>query len=127
VVTAQGANAIAYDAATGKQAWTAATTGAAIAPLTFSFSGGCVTGVSSWSPVSFGGAVRASTSLAAARASETLVVAAGTTVQVISLVDGKEQWSGPVTGAKGALRDPVLVGKRVYVMDGEGVFALDAK
>jgi hypothetical protein len=44
----------------------------------------------------------------------------------LKLADGSEVWSGPVPQVVGLPRNPVLVGKRVYVTDGEALFALDA-
>ncbi|HEY6459485.1 MAG TPA: hypothetical protein VIY73_05015, partial [Polyangiaceae bacterium] len=54
----------------------------------------------------------APTTLAAATASGTLVVTAGTGIQVLSLGSGKVLGTYPLTGAV----DPVLVGDMLYVL-----------
>jgi hypothetical protein len=43
---------------------------------------------------------------------------------VLSLSDGQEIWFGAVGGASGQLRNPVIIGKRLYVMDDNALVAL---
>ncbi len=95
---------IAFDAATGKQKWSA--------PLPIS---------------SFNVQTPGSTNLAAALASDTLVVASGTTLAVVALESGKVLSMDPIPGENGgAAAEPVLVGSRVYLVDATGLLALDA-
>ncbi|MFT3771103.1 MAG: PQQ-binding-like beta-propeller repeat protein [Minicystis sp.] len=121
VGTAQGVSA--FDAATGKDAWTATVTGAAAQAFNLMFSGGCVAGSGQWSGNQFGTAV-ATTTLAAAAGNGTLVVTAFDGVHLLSIADGKETWTGMPAQASGPVRNPVIVGSTVYVVDTGGVLAL---
>jgi hypothetical protein len=95
---------IAFDAATGKQKWSAP-----IAVSSFNFQ------------------TPGSTNLAAALASNTLVVASGTNLAIVDLANGKVLSDDPIPGENGATAaEPVLVGSRVYLVDGGGLLALDA-
>jgi hypothetical protein len=93
---------VAYDAATGEMAWSAAVPGAASASY-------------ATPPV---------TTIAAALSSETIVVMAHSTT-VLNMADGQIQWSGTLAEAPGAA-EPVLVGSRLYVVDYGGLTAYDA-
>ena len=109
-IVQNGTSILAYHADTGAPAWTAAvTTG-------FSFSGG-------YEP--------AKTMLAAAIGSGTLV-ALGTSmmgkpsVTILDLASGAVLGTTEIAMAMGTIVDPVIVGKRLYVTDGQGLVALDA-
>ncbi|HEY8039196.1 MAG TPA: PQQ-binding-like beta-propeller repeat protein [Polyangiaceae bacterium] len=120
VITATPTSVVAYDAGKGgAPSWTVPIAGAATALGVIDFSGGCA-----------GGAVSQSshpmTALAAALGSSTLVVTAPDGVHVLSLADGSSVWTGKVPKAPGAVFNPVLVGKRVFVEDGQALYALDA-
>jgi outer membrane protein assembly factor BamB len=64
----------------------------------------------------------AATTMAAALGSRTLVVASGSTIVVIKLEDGSEQWSGVVAGG---VDRPVVVGRTVYVASDGALVRLD--
>jgi hypothetical protein len=119
VITASASGVVAFDAASGQSAWTANVQGAAVALGTLTFSGGCAGNV----PQS----IHPQTSMAAALGSSTIVVAAFDGLHVLSIADGSEAWKGAVPQASGLARNPVLVGKRVFVTDATGLVALDAQ
>jgi hypothetical protein len=119
--TAQGVSA--YDAASGKDAWSATASGAAAQAFNLMFSGGCVPGSGQWSGNEFGQAV-ATTTLAAAAGSNTLVVTAFDGVHLYSIADGSEIWKGVPAQASGPVRNPIIVGSTVYVVDTGGLLAL---
>ena len=64
------------------------------------------------------------TTLCAATGTDTLVVTSADGIAVLSLVDGETRWSEPIEGLTD-VHSPVLVGKRLYVMAGPNVVALD--
>jgi hypothetical protein len=55
--------------------------------------------------------------MAAAMKTNTLVVTAADGIHTLSLSDGKELWKGVPAQAIGRLREPIIVGSRVYVVD----------
>lgn len=124
VAGAQGITAL--DAKTGAPAWTAPVTGAAAQAFDLMFSGGCVPGSGQWSGNQFGAAV-ATTTLAAALGSGTLVVTASDGIHILSLATGAETWKGMAAQAMGTVINPVVVGSMVYVVDTGGLLALSAK
>jgi len=119
VVTATSTDVVAFDAATGKPAWSTMLQGASTTLGTIDFSGGCVTGTVAQSS-------HPMTAIAAALGSSTLVVTAYDGFHVLRLADGSSVWSGKPAGMTGAAFNPVLVGKRVFVEDGMALYALDA-
>jgi len=109
-----------FDGPSGAPGWTHKIAGAGQPLTTLSFSGGCL-GMSvaqSQHPLTF---------LAAALASQTLVVTAFDGIHVLRMTDGTEVWTGKVPMAPGAVNNPVLVGKRLIVEDGQALYALDAQ
>jgi hypothetical protein len=109
-----------FDGPSGAPGWTHKIAGAGQPLTTLSFSGGCL-GMSvaqSQHPLTF---------LAAALASQTLVVTAFDGIHVLRMTDGTEVWTGKVPMAPGAVHNPVLVGKRLIVEDGQALYALDAQ
>lgn len=64
------------------------------------------------------------TTLAAATGSDTVVVTSSDGLAILSLVDGETRWAQPIEGVTD-VHSPVLVGKRLYVMAGPAVVALD--
>ena len=120
VLTATSTSVVAYDAAKGGAAlWTAPVMGAATQLGVIDFSGGCAgAAVSQLS--------HPTTALAAALGSSTLVVTAFDGVYLLKLADGTSVWSGKVPQATGTVNNPVLVGKRLFVEDGQAMYALDA-
>jgi hypothetical protein len=121
--TSQGVSA--FDAKSGAPAWSAAASGAAAQAFNLMFSGGCVPGSGQWSGNEFGTAV-ATTTLAAAAGSNTLVVTAFDGVHLLSIADGSEIWMGTPAQASGPVRNPVIVGGTVYVADTGGLLALQS-
>ena len=119
VMIATQSNVACYDAPTGTPGWTHPITGAGQPLDTLSFSGGCV-------GMSVAQSQHPTTFLAAALASQTLVVTASDGIHVLNMTDGTEVWTGKVPMAAGFVNNPVLVGKRVYVEDGQALYALDA-
>ena len=122
VIVATSDHVLAFDAATGKAAWSTAVQGAgqhADDQATVNF----VSCPSAGQPM----ATLAPTTLAAATASGTLVVTGTAGLTVLSLASGTLLGSYALSGAI----DPVLVGDRVYVLapgqTGEEVVALQAK
>ncbi len=89
------------------------------------FSGGCVAGSGQWSGSEFGTPV-ATTTLAAAAGSGTLVVTAVDGVHVLSLAAGTDTWHGMPAQAMGQIKNPVIVGHTVYAIDGGGLLSLQA-
>lgn len=122
VIVGSQAGVEAFDPATGAPLWTAPVMGAAVFLPTISFSGGCDTGTQQSG--SFGGVPTAN--LAAALGSNTLIAAGYDGLHVLDLTSGAELWTGVIEGSVGSVRDPVVVGDRVYVVDGAGVIALQA-
>lgn len=105
VIIATSAAVEAYHADSGEQAWTAPVAGAAT-----TLPGGAF-------QVSRG----TETHLAAALGSGTLLVATGSGLRLLDLATGDERWSGMPAG-----RDPVIVGRRVYMISAGGeLLALD--
>jgi hypothetical protein len=121
VATAQGVAT--FDAKTGTAGWTAAVTGAQAQAGNLMFSGGCVAGSGQWTGNNFGTSVPTAT-LAAALGSGTLIVTAPDGVHVLSLATGAESWKGVISQAVGAVMNPTIVGKAVYVVDSGGLLAL---
>ncbi len=62
-------------------------------------------------------AVIPTTTMAAALSSGTLIVAAVDGIHVLALDDGSERWRGVPEQAVGRLREPILMGNRLYVLD----------
>ncbi|HEY1957578.1 MAG TPA: PQQ-binding-like beta-propeller repeat protein [Polyangiaceae bacterium] len=108
-IAAGNAGVSAFDAKTGKPAWSTALTGAAARAYTLTLTNGC------GGSQNLGAAI--ATTMAAAVPSDTLVVTASDGVHVLSLATGADTWTGKVTGAKNVVHDPVIVGKTVYVVD----------
>jgi hypothetical protein len=77
-------------------------------------------------PVSYG----ATTTMAAALASKTLVVVANDGFHILLLSTGADQWHGAVSGISGQVANPIIVndpaggGATVYVVDYQGLYAL---
>jgi hypothetical protein len=120
----------AFDSTTGQLAWTNNTYGCNAPPNTLTFSGGCNGGsLDTESGRNYSTAVP-TTTLAVASGSGTIVVtepsAYQPTLHVLSLATGGELWSGTIDNATGALREPVIVGTTLYVMDSGGLLALQA-
>ncbi len=109
VIAAGSAGVSAFDAKSGEPKWATPVPGAAARAYTMTITNGC-------SGTQYLGAAIA-TSLAAAVPSGTLVVTGSDGVHVLSLTTGEDQWHGKITGAAGAVHDPVLVGDMVYVID----------
>ena len=64
--------------------------------------------------------VQSATTLAAAMGTRTLVVVSGSSVHVVDLDDGHEQWAGTPLARARTLDSPVIVGKSLYlVADGK--------
>ena len=119
VLTATPTSVVAFNAAKGgSPVWTVAISGAATQLGVIDFSGGCTSGAVSQ-------ASHPMTALVAAMGSATLVVTASDGVHVLELAHGKSVWTGKVPQAPGAVYDPVLVGKRLYVEDSQALYALD--
>lgn len=118
-----------FDPATGTAGWTASLTGAAATLGSLSFTGDCAGAVPAYYTGSQYQSPRArTTTMAAALGSGTLVVAAQDGIHVLSLAGGAAQGGAFVpNGANGALRDPVIVGNRLYVMDQSGLIAIDSQ
>jgi hypothetical protein len=57
------------------------------------------------------------TTLAAALGSNTLVVTAQDALHVLSLSTGADLQHGPIANVQGPLKNPIIVGHRVYVID----------
>jgi outer membrane protein assembly factor BamB len=123
VIVAATTGVLAFDAGTGTAAWTAPVTGAQADAFNLMFSGGCVAGSGQWSANEFGNAV-ATTTLAAALGSSTLVVTASDGVHLLKLADGSEVWKGVPMMATGTVQNPIIVGSTVYVIDQGGLLAL---
>jgi hypothetical protein len=119
VIVATGAGVLAFDGATGKSAWAAPAVMAAQQRFMSTVTNGCA------GTVSVGGAVN--TSMAAALASDTLVVTAADGIHLLSLSTGTESWHGTPDGGGLGLRDPVLIGHLVYVVDGVNLVAMQGK
>jgi hypothetical protein len=116
VVVATAAGVLAFDAAKGTTAWSAPSI-TAVQPATRSaITNGC------GGTVAAGGAFR--TSIAAALASDTLVVTAVDGIHLLSLASGVESWHGKPDASAGALFDPVPIGHLLYAVDGARVVAL---
>ncbi len=103
VIVATGSGVGAYNASTGKVAWTS--------PVS----------------VSYGG--QYGTAMCAALGSNTLLVTGNDGLHVLNLATGAEIWHGAVAGAQGTVANPVIVnnpalGVTVYVTDSRGVIAL---
>jgi hypothetical protein len=125
VVVAGNQAVLAFDAATGKPAWSAPITGAEAQAFDLQFSGGCVAGSGQWSGNAFGTTI-ATTTLAAALGSGTLVVTASDGIHLLALATGSETWSGMPAQAVGAVKNPSIVNGAVYVIDQGGLLALAA-
>jgi hypothetical protein len=119
VIVATSTTVQSFDAAAGTPGWTAQVTAAGQPVNTLAFSGGCAGAAVNQSYLPF-------TTLAAALSSSTLVVVAGGILHELALADGTDRWQGAVPMAMGLVRNPVLVGKRVYLEDGMAMLALDA-
>jgi outer membrane protein assembly factor BamB len=127
---------VALDAKDGSKKWSAPVSGAAAPFATITY-GSTIRWTSAHpdgvSPAVMQAGIAATTTMAAALDSQTLVVTAGTAIHVLSLSDGHEVWSGGVSKAIGSVREPVIIGKRVYVTDTPndpsqaGLIALDAQ
>jgi outer membrane protein assembly factor BamB len=125
VGTSQGVSA--FDAATGAAKWTATASGAGAQAFGLAFEGACgnmtMLGAPYWSGSNFGTPV-ATTTLAAAPASDALVVTASDGIHILSLSKGMETWKGMPAQAMGMVLNPIIVGGTVYVVDGGGLLAL---
>jgi hypothetical protein len=126
VVLATQAGVQAFDAASGASRWSATVPGAGVPPTVITFTGGCKGDFTTWASLNVGASALPTTSLAVALASQTVVVTAPDGIHILALGTGMEVWKGAVAQATGRLRDPVLVGKRVYAMDDGALIALDA-
>jgi outer membrane protein assembly factor BamB len=110
----------AYDQATGKKKWDAMVANAQAYSSPLTFSGGC-------NNDSVPTVMNPRTTIAAALASQTLVVAGADVIHVLKLETGKEQWSGAPATTMPPYRDPVIVGDTAYVMDQTGLVQLESK
>lgn len=106
---------VAFDAVNGNQVWLSSMTGAS-------------------SPQVYGSGRSefVDTRIAAALGSNTLVVTASNAIHVLSIASGTQAWSGTAPSAIGPVRNPVIVGSRVYVTDGTtsqngGLIALEGQ
>jgi len=113
----------AFTASDGMPKWSAMAAGAAAHAFALGFSGGCVAGSEMWSGSSFGAPV-ATTTLAAAPASDTIVVTAADGIHILKLSTGVELFKQQPAMAMGAVMNPIIVGKTVYVVDGSGLLSL---
>ena len=117
VIVATSAGIVAVRGDTGKDAWKSP----AVAYAS-SFAGAIGNGCGG--NIAAGGARQ--TTMAAALATSTLVVTAQDGLHILSLADGSDTYKLVLDGGFAGLRDPVLVGKTVYVVASEGVIALAA-
>lgn len=130
VGTASGVAA--FDAATGTPRWTAPVAGAS-APPKFISLGGRFGQYKAWLIGYSTEGIYPSTTMAAALGSGTLVVTGSEALVVLALADGREIWKGMPDMAQGRIREPVVVGSRVYISDSPkpfamgGLLALDAE
>lgn len=122
VIVGTATDALAFDHATGKPVWSAKLPGAgrhAFDQSTINF----VSCPAAGEPV----ATLAGTTMAAATASNTLVVTANDAIHVLTLDKGTEIGTHPLKN----VFDPIIVGDRLYVLDASGgpavVTALQSK
>jgi len=108
----------AVDEKTGVQKWTAPMPGAGAPSPSITFSGGCAGSVAE----PYGGV----TTIAAALASSTLVVTASDGVHIVKLT-GEAGPKLTIDKAVGTLKNPIIVGDRVYAIDSSSLLALQAK
>lgn len=122
VIVGTAAGVEAYSATTGVKSWSSALNGVA----------------THWYPVTQGGACGyvqipvaygATTTMAAALGSRTLVVTASDGIHILALGTGVDLWRGRPTGIPGAVSNPVIVndplrGAIVYVEDSGKLYAL---
>jgi len=112
-----------YDASTGAKRWSSGALSGAAAHLYSTYQGGNCGSVQI--PVTSG----ASTTIAAALGSRTLVVTASDGVHILALASGADLWHGRVAGIPGFAANPVIVndpsrGAIVYVEDYGKLYAL---
>jgi outer membrane protein assembly factor BamB len=120
VVVGGAAGVMAFDATTGNAAWVAQLPGAAVPKSTFNAGNGHYGNETVWTAAFVDeqrGKIAPTTTMAAALASSTLVVTAADGIHVLGLADGREQWRGVPDQAQGRLREPIVMGNRVYVID----------
>ncbi len=122
VIVADSAGVHAFDEASGAPAWSTALTGAVSMAGSQNFSGGC--GMAD--AAVYSGNNAPTTTIAAAAASGTLVVTSFSGITILDITDGSQVWQSMISGAMGSVREPVLVGTRVYVLDSSGLIALDS-
>ncbi len=123
----------AFDQGSGKLVWSAPAEGVAVSKFSFTFQGSCSSpnglfdvsvplggvGLSG----SDGGATQAfyiaqpTTTMAAALGSRTLVVTASDSLQLLNLADGSRSYRATIDMEQGRVRDPIVVGSRIYVVD----------
>jgi hypothetical protein len=119
VIVATSAGVLAFDAASGKPAWSASAIMAAEPAVRSIITNGC------GGTIAVGGATR--TSMAAALASNNLVVAASDGIHLLSLSTGMETWHGSLEGGAADLHDPVPIGHTLYVINGNQLVALQGQ
>ena len=120
IVTHDFTTISAYDQKTGKKQWDAMVANAQSFSTPLTFSGGC-------NNDSVPTVMNPRTTIAAALASQTLVVTGSDVIHVLKLTNGKEQWSGAPATTMAPYRDPVIVGETVYVMNQTGLAQLESK
>jgi hypothetical protein len=118
VIVGTSAGVVAVDEKAGTIKWTAPMSGAAAPAPSITFSGGCAGNVAE----TYGGV----TTIAAALGSGTLVVTASDGIHVVKLT-GEEVVKAAVDKAVGPVKNPVIIGDRVYVVDSAGLVALAVK
>ncbi len=119
-----GTGVQAYDVTNGSRKWTSGTLSGADAHWGSTYQGGSCGAVQIPE-----GSTSATTTLAAALGSNTLIVTAYDGIHILSLANGNELWKGTVPQSSGRVRNPVIVndpvkGPIVYVMDSNALFAL---
>jgi MYXO-CTERM domain-containing protein len=131
VVVATGAGVEGFAADTGEKQWTVDVPGA-VTPEMFVRAQGAFGGYLAWAMKNQGKYIP-STTIAIALGSDTVIVTGSEKLVVLSLTDGSEKWSGVPELSDGRVREPVIVGSRVYVTDSPtnmaaaGLLALDAE
>ena len=129
VVVSDADGIAAFKAQTGQVAWHTTLSGAAsVLGVRIGGVPTCLQGASLPTAAGFDntGAAGVATTIAIATGSGTVIVAAQSGIHVLRLADGTEVWSGVPKGASGRVRNPIVVGKRLYAVDDSGLIAMDS-
>jgi outer membrane protein assembly factor BamB len=117
IIVATKSAVVAFDKKGGRL-WSTDLAGAAVAQSTMAMGNACARGrIEQPSAITQSGELVPTTTMLAALGSGTLLVTAGREVHVLALATGKTIWSGAPPAVTGALGNPIVVGRRVYVMD----------